>query len=301
MEADIRHPRCRAAFSAAVVLSIALLTLGTNGLPAQEPPPPVSPAPAVPDTLPSAPAVPDTVSPVASSPPAQSSRAAPDPWKMSAEMSFTDQSGNRVLRLLTGGLKIAHRDANLYELDGRVETRYGKSNGEIVARNHYASLAFDLRPQDVWSPFLFFNGERDHFKRLNLRFSGGAGAQYTIFEEPQSRNAASVSLALLYAFEDLIATEAQPFPPNRRQARLSLRVKGSQTLREGFSIQHTTFYQPAVDEMVDYLLRSDSGAKILLTKRLALSVGYQLSRTNRPPEGVVPEDRLLKTGFIIDF
>jgi hypothetical protein len=40
---------------------------------------------------------------------------------------------------------------------------------------------------------------------------------------------------------------------------------------------------------------------VLLTRRLALSVGYQLSRNNRPPDGVEPDDRLLKTGFIIDF
>jgi len=301
MEADIRHPRCRSFVTAAVILPITFVVLGTSSLAGQDPTPPVPSVPAASDTVPGVTVPGDTVGVVAPSPPAPPPRPPADPWKMSAEMSFTDQSGNRVLRLLTGGLKVAHRDANLYELDGRLESRYGKSNGEIVARNHYASLALDLRPRDVWSPFLFFNGERDHFKRLNLRFSGGAGAQYTIYEEPQSRNAASVSLALLYSFEDLIATESQPFPPNRSQARLSLRVKGSQTLREGLSIQHTSFYQPAVDEMVDYLLRSDSGAKILLTKRLALSVGYQLSRTNRPPEGVAPEDRLLKTGFIIDF
>jgi len=299
VEAVIRQKCCSAILSAAAVAAIAFLYPGTSGLNAQEPPTP--PSPAISDTVPTAPAEIDPVPRGAPAPPVPVQPPAPDPWTVSAEMSFTDQSGNRVLRLLTGGLKIGHRDANLYELDGRVESRYGKSNGELVARNHYASLALDLRPGDVWSPFVFFNGERDHFKRLNLRFSGGAGAKYTIFEDPQSRNAASVSLALLYAFEDLIATETQPFPPNRNQARLSLRVKGSQTVREGFSLQHTSFYQPAVDEMVDYLLRSDSNAKILLTKRLALSVGYQLSRTNRPPEGVAPEDRLLKTGFIIDF
>ena len=34
---------------------------------------------------------------------------------------------------------------------------------------------------------------------------------------------------------------------------------------------------------------------------LALSVEYQFNRTNRPPEGVAPDDRLFKTGLIINF
>jgi hypothetical protein len=289
------------------------VSVSAGTLQAQEPAPPV-PVPARTDTVP-APS-PDTVaSPPADTIPAAAAapttapaaaaaaraRTPANPWKVSAEMSYTDQSGNRVLRLLTGGLKFAHRDRSRYELDGRVESRYGKSNGDVVARNHYASLAFDLRPDDTWSPFIFMNGERDEFKRLNLRFTGGAGAQYTIYDNTQSKSNASVSLALLYSFEDLRSTEAQATIPNRSVARWSLRVKGNQAVGQGISLQHSSFYQPVYDEVADYLLRSETGAKVLLTKRLALSVGYQLSRNNRPPDGVQPEDRLLKTGFIIDF
>jgi putative salt-induced outer membrane protein YdiY len=289
MEADIRYRSRRVVVMAAVILALPAV-----GLHAQEPTPPSQAVPT--DTVPQPPPPADTIVPV-SMPAAQLS----SPWKVAAEMSFTDQSGNRVLRLLTGGLKVAHRDRNRYELDGRVESRYGKSEGEVVARNQYASLALDLQPNAAWSPFLFSNAERDEFKRLALRFSGGAGARYTLWDEPGVQNTASVSLALLYSFEDLIATEAQPLALSRNLARWSLRVKGQQSLREGFSIHHTSFYQPVWDEMADYLLRSDTGASVLLTRRLALSVGYQLSRNNRPPDGVEPDDRLLKTGFIIDF
>ncbi|MBA2670792.1 MAG: DUF481 domain-containing protein [Gemmatimonadetes bacterium] len=273
---------------------LAIPTLETSRLHAQEPTPPAEAVPT--DTVPQPPPPADTIPAAAATAPRPS-----NPWKIAAEMSFTDQSGNRVLRLLTGGLKVAHRDRDRYELDGQVESRYGKSEGEVVARNQYASLALDLQPNSAWSPFLFSNAERDEFKRLNLRFSGGAGARYTFWDEPSVQNTASVSLALLYSYENLIATEAQPFSPSRSLARWSVRVIGSQSLREGVTVHHTSFYQPVWDEMADYLLRSDTGAKVLLTRRLALSVGYQLSRNNRPPEGVEPDDRLLKTGFIIDF
>jgi hypothetical protein len=273
-------------------MAAVILALRAIGLHAQDPTPPREAVPT--DTVPQPPLPADTIAPAPTARPSS-------PWKVAAEMSFTDQSGNRVLRLLTGGLKVAHRDRDRYELDGRVESRYGKSDGEVVARNQYASLALDLQPGAAWSPFLFSNAERDEFKRLDLRFSGGAGARYTLWADPGVQNTASVSLALLYSYEDLIATEAQPFAPSRSLARWSLRVKGQQAIREGLRVHHTSFYQPVWDEMADYLLRSDTGASVLLTRRLALSVGYQLSRNNRPPDGVEPDDRLLKTGFIIDF
>jgi hypothetical protein len=225
----------------------------------------------------------------------------PRQWKVAAELSFTDQSGNRALRLLTGGLSVSHQDRETYELDGSVRTRYGRSNGLLVAQNHYAALSFDLHPRRTWSPFLFTDAERDQFRRLDLRFSSGAGAKHTLYRSEDGASEASVSMALLYAHENLRALPGEPSPENRNLARWSMRVRGQRELRPGISARHTSFYQPVWDELADYLLRSDTSMRVILTERLALSVEYQLNRTNRPPEGVEPEDRLFKTGLIINF
>ena len=226
--------------------------------------------------------------------------AAPPPWKLSAEASYTDQSGNRVLRLLTGGISASHQHPR-YLLDASLRSRYGKSEGEVVARSHFLTLGLDLDPTDTWSPFLFAEAERDEFKRLDLRFSSGAGAKYTLHRGADSKAEASISLALLYSHENLAPAAADPFPANRDLARWSVRLRGARELRPGLSARHVSFYQPAWDQMADYLLRSETGLKILLTERLALSVEHQHHRTARPPEGVAPDDRLFKTGLIIDF
>ena len=105
----------------------------------------------------------------------------PDRWQVSAELSYTDQSGNNELRLFTGGLNLTHLQPDRFELNSTLQSRYGKSEGELVARNYYGSLSFDLYPQNRVSPFLFVDAERDPFKRLNLRASGGAGAKYTFY------------------------------------------------------------------------------------------------------------------------
>lgn len=225
----------------------------------------------------------------------------PDRWQVSAEMSFNDQSGNKNLRLLTGGLRISHLEKQEFKLDGSLQSRYGKSNGEVIARNHYASVALDLHPEHSWSPFFFADAERDPFKRLDLRLNGGAGAKHVIHRRSEGTDEVSVSLALLYSLEDIRAVEEDPFPREESLARWSLRVRGSQEIRPGMTLRHVSFYQPEWDQMADYLLRSETEAKVLLMGRLALSIGYQISRTAQPPEGVAPNDRLFKTGLIIDF
>lgn len=222
-------------------------------------------------------------------------------WKASAELSYTDQTGNRTLRVLTGGFKASHLQKDLFRLDASLQSRYGESHDGVVARNHFASLAFDLRPQDTVSPFVFVDAEHDRFKRINLRASGGAGTKLTLYRVPESSDEGSVSLAVLVSHENVVATEQDPRPTNRTLARASLRVRGSQQLPTGLRVHHVSYFQPVVDQLADYLLRSESGVRASLNSRLALSIVYQYNRTALPPEGVSPDDRILKTGLIFDF
>lgn len=212
-----------------------------------------------------------------------------------------------MLRLLTGGLNVTHLQRSEYRLDGSFRSRYGRSEGELVARSHVASLAFDFQPEADLTPFLLTDAERDEFKRLDVRLSSGAGAKRVLSRTANGQEQASLSVAMLHSYERIA-----PIPPDAGQpvigspetshlARWSFRGRGNYEVRDGITFRHTTYFQPLWDEVADYLLRSDTGMKILLTERLALSVEYQLKRDARPPAGVEPDDRLLTTGLIIDF
>lgn len=228
-----------------------------------------------------------------------------DRWKISAEFSFTDQSGNKVLQLLTGGLSVSHLQRDDFRLDTSFKTRYGRSNGDLVAFSHTASLAFDFRPEADWSPFLFTDAERDEMKRLDVRLSSGAGIKRVFYRGGRS-DEVSLSIAMLHSYEQIAprreTEDLSPLPGSTSQAaRWSMRSRLRYQIRDGVTLNHLTLYQPVANEMADYLLRSDTGVKVLLTEQLALSVEYQLKRDGRPPEGVGPNDRLLTTGLIIDF
>ena len=225
----------------------------------------------------------------------------PERWEVAAELSFTDQSGNESLRLLTTGLNLTHLEQDRFELDVNLQSRYGEDEEKVIARHHYGSVGFDFAPRGAWSPFLFADAEHDRFKRLDLRASGGAGAKYTFYDPPNNDSRASLSLALLYSYENQSAPTGEPEPDPSQLARLSLRLKGEQELRDGVKLTHLSFVQPATNEFADYLLRTETGIKTSLSERLALSVVYQTNRDNRPPDGVQPDDRVLKTGLIINF
>jgi hypothetical protein len=226
---------------------------------------------------------------------------APRRWQASAELSYTDHTGNRTLRVLTGGFKASHLQKDLFRLDASVHSRYGESDEGVVARNHFGSLAFDLRPRERVSPFLFMDAEHDRFKRINARVSGGGGAKYVIHRTENAADEISASLALLVSHENLVPRVGDPTPGHRTVGRASLRLRGGQELPSGVRVHHVTFYQPMVDRLADYLLRSESGVRVSLNHRLALSVVHQYNRSALPPEGVAPDDRILKIGLIFDF
>jgi hypothetical protein len=226
---------------------------------------------------------------------------APDLWSFAAEFSFTDQSGNKSLRLLTGGLKFAHRDKKAFELDGNLQSRYGQSEGEVVARNYFGNLNFSPYKASRISPSFSVKAERDPFKRLDLRFVGSAGAKITPYRANRGNGEMSVFLMTSYEFQNLQTAPDDDAPEFSHVPRWNLEMRGTQKLNSSVTAHVQSSYEPSWGELANYLLRSQTGMKVLLTESLALSLEYQFNRTNEPPEGVAPDDRLFKTGVIIDF
>lgn len=225
----------------------------------------------------------------------------PDLWSFAAEFSFTDQSGNKTLRLLTGGLKFSHRDKERFELDGSIQSRYGQSEGEVVARNYFGSINFSPYKNARIAPSFSVKAERDPFKRLDVRFVGSAGAKVTPYREEGGNGELAFYLMTSYEFQNLQAEPGDDEEEFSHVPRWTMEMRGQQKLNPSVTTYVQSSYEPSWGELANYLLRSQTGMKVLLTKQLALSVEYQFNRTNHPPDGVAPDDRLFKTGIIIDF
>ena len=144
----------------------------------------------------------------------------------------------------------------------------------VRGRTSFASLATDYRPYSRYSPFWFGSVESSYQRRIERRYSTGAGAKLTFYRRKQ--NEASVSHAVLAERteprDDAPATADTP--RTRWLNRWSLRVRTRQQLSRTTRFTHTTFYQPALDQLDRYTVNSTTTFGASLTTKLSLTVTF---------------------------
>ena len=216
----------------------------------------------------------------------------PDRWGLTAALALNASGGNESLAVLTSSVGITHLEKDRFELGINGAFRYGRSEGEEVARNARAVINFDFRPRGGWTPFLFASGENDPFRKLDLRFNGGAGVKRTFWQEDWSE--VSLSLAGLYSHEMLDLAPGSD--PVTRTARWSWRARARRQLGERSRVEQVVFWQPELSHGSDYLVESVSSLRVGLTRQLALDIGFRYERDNTPAPEVAPDDWALTTG-----
>lgn len=219
----------------------------------------------------------------------------PDRWRAAAELTLTDSRGNQDVRVFTTAFTLEHRQRELFKLVLKSQARYGRSEGHRVAENYRASLDVDLSPGAPVAPFLHTNAERDPFKRLDLRMNSGAGARFSLYARPDTGNL-SVSLGILHSYE----TTAAAIDGVSQTARVNAQVQAMRKLTDDVTFSHQSQYQPVYGTIEDYLLTTNTSLRVLLTRRVALSVSHEYDRDSRPAQDVRRDDRLLKAGVLIE-
>jgi putative salt-induced outer membrane protein YdiY len=221
-------------------------------------------------------------------------------WRASAELTFTDASGNQNVSLITTGLRVRHRNPRRLGLDLRLQGRYGSSERdgerERVAESYRGMLNVDVGPGRRWTPFVHMTADHDPFRRLDARINTGAGAKLQL-ERDDGSGEFDASLALLHSYEALRSDNDRL---STRAARWSLRLSGQQKLTDGVTLTHSSQYQPVHGGLDDYLLNVETAVKLMVTERLAISIAHEYDRDSTPAEGVHKDDRLLRAGLLIE-
>jgi uncharacterized protein DUF481 len=197
-------------------------------------------------------------------------------WSGSAEASASLLFGNARDRLIAGRLQFGRADSTL---DVRTDSRisYAEATDEdggrrVSGRTLFASLAADYRPFERWSPFWFGAFESSLQQRIDQRYSSGAGAKYTIYRDDDTE--ASVSLAALAEYTVPRLEPAAPDTGSAWHARWSLRVRGKHQITKTARFSHVTFYQPRVDRVSRYTIRSTTTVAADLTSRTSLTLTF---------------------------
>lgn len=219
----------------------------------------------------------------------------PDRWRAAAELTLTDASGNQDVRVFTTAFTLEHLQRELFRMVLKAQARYGRSEGASVAENYRVSLDFDLSPESHVAPFLHTSAERDPFKRLDLRMNSGAGARLRLYAKRDTGNL-SISVGILHSYE----TAASVVNGTSQMARVNAKIQAMRKLTSDVTLSHESQYQPVYGTVGDYLLTTNTSLKVLLTRRVALSVSHEFDRDSRPAPEVRKDDRLLKAGVLIE-
>ena len=223
---------------------------------------------------------------------------APDRWRVVLDLAFSGSSGNQNLSVLTTGARITRLVKEDFELEANAQLRYGRSEGEEVARNVRGGLKVVIFPKARWSPFISTTLENDPFRKLDLRANGGAGAEFVLVKAPRTN--VQFSLGALYSYEDIAGQPGSAaFRHLQETALWSLRLRGQKQFQSGLQLEHNTQYQPRWNVGSDYNLTTDTSARIMLNDRIAFTFGFRFERDSTPRQGVERDDRLTRAGVTI--
>jgi len=241
------------------------------------------------------PAAPAATPPATPAAPAPAPRP-PTPWRLGTEIAFTDISGNRQLQLFQSTVTVARRSPQTFNFDLKLEGRYGESNHQEAAKAAATRVRLDWTARALVSPFLGFDAEYDHIRKIDARISGGMGINFNVVRRDATHATLSTGVV-----EEYVNYASPTSPEHLSDTRYSLRVAYVHTVRPGVQIECNLQHQPAADRLWDYLFKADAALRVALTARLGWRTTYSWNRDSTPASGVKPDDRTLTTGLLIQW
>jgi putative salt-induced outer membrane protein YdiY len=233
----------------------------------------------------------------AQTPPAQQEEV-PDRWGIALDLGFNGAKGNNSFAILTTGLRVKRLETASYELEWSTMFRYGESDGDVIARNIKTGLTFDLHPEDLISPFVFADAERDAFRKLDVRTNAGAGVKYILTRSETGE--LSISGAALHDYENFTQPAGDSALMSRSNARWSVRGKASKQFSNGLRFENTSWYKPVWDDGSDYNIDTLTKVSVRLSSRIGLNVSWNYRRDSTPPPNVKPDDQTFQAGVTIE-
>lgn len=220
-------------------------------------------------------------------------------WSATAELSYTDVSGNKALSLLSSGLGFRRQGGRSFEMSALAGMRYGKSNGSVAAENYEAEVNTRFRPASWVSPFFYTKATRDRIKNIDVRVSAAAGAEVNLVRPTDNR--VSLGLAVLRDYERRLIPVGNTDPRSITSTRFNLQIVAKPVLRKGLTAEHRSQFEPVAGDLGDYLFTSQTSLRVLLTGGLALQTSYQYNFDSTPAPGVTSRsDRSITTGLIVE-
>ena len=204
-------------------------------------------------------------------------------WKYDFSIGGTYNSGN-ISNIGLRNTGSVSRNDSILSMDASYRYLYTEEKREMTNQEFGGGAKIDLYQYSRWSPFLATDFVVNHFKGYDFKISFLAGAKYRIFTLPGKCDY-SLSAAIVEDYVNYHITNPSADTLDGFVARASLRAKIKQRIGESTHINHTTFYQPSVMDLGDYIVSSVTKIENKLNKHLFFDIIFSYEYRSIVPEG----------------
>jgi putative salt-induced outer membrane protein YdiY len=180
---------------------------------------------------------------------------------------------------------VARTRDNRYTLGGRIAR--AEDRGVLTESSWLGYMKYDHFLSRKWYAYANGNFENDEFKDIRLRTTLGAGSGYQFLEDP--RRNLSVEGGVSYVNTDFELAADDSYPAGR------LAVKYDQFLfRTNVQFFHAGETYVDLEDARNVFVRSSTGFRFPLVRRLNATVQYDYDWENQPAPGRVKDDQTVR-------
>ena len=204
-------------------------------------------------------------------------------WSGNVNFGATHQSGN--VERVTGSFGAEGAlDLEKDKFAANFLTLYAEDDGNVSFKHFFGTKVYGT---------LNFDGYKDKFRNLNLRYSVGPGIGYQIWDEAKKK--LSFEAGITYFSDDLKTGEDKQYATARAASDFKYQITKSTKITNRFVIF------PNLDSVGDYILRNEAGLKNDVGEGWGLKLSHIFDYNNNPAAGIKKGDSYTIIGFQYDY
>lgn len=207
------------------------------------------------------------------------------------DIALGGASGNTVKSDFTMGTRFQrYKDGKTDYL--LLDYQYSQGQGSVYDHSSFLHYRHISPLNAIWDSEMFLQGEANPLASLNSRQLLGLGLRYTLSRIPDKRTFYLGSSAM-YVVEDITGSGIE----NRWRANLYFIAAWKPSSK--LTISSSTYYQPALDNLLDFHILEQLSIKISVNDDTAVVFNLDIKEDSNPPGGVVARD--IKYGSRLEF
>lgn len=205
---------------------------------------------------------------------AQAVKPGPKLWKGSALANASLFFGNTQQQVFGADGKLARVDS-VFGVAAEVQAVYGEASVNaqprtVTKRLWMGTMTANFRPLDRVSSFVTGSYQSNLEKRIAARYSAGAGARWNVHQTSET----DASLSLSLSGEHTVARDSTVTFPDQWIARFSWSAKFHHSFDDRIRISHQTSWQPAANQVSQYLVASSTELRYKMNDTVSLSLVF---------------------------